>query len=81
MTGTTYLQTNMYFQKDPLFREEVMLPLFTVYRSGNMSEEAANDLLGQLKIGQKLPIILGIVSVFGIVLTVMAMYWCKRKEG
>ena len=80
MTGTTYLQTNMYFQKDPLFREQMMLPLFTVYRSGNMTEEAANDLFADLKMGLKLPIILLVLSGFGIVFTVMVLYWSGRKS-
>jgi hypothetical protein len=37
MTGTTYLQTNLYLQKDLIFDGVMMLPVFTVYRSGNMS--------------------------------------------
>jgi len=38
-TATIYLQNSIYLDQDILFpREPHMLPVFTIYRSGNLTE-------------------------------------------
>jgi hypothetical protein len=56
-----------------------MLPIFTVYRSGNMTEAAAEELLGALKIGLKAPLIVSLVCLGGIIVSIVSMYVCFRK--
>lgn len=48
------LQGVLLFEKDLLFKkivDPVMIPFFSVYRSGNFTEDQVNDLLGDLKTG------------------------------
>ena len=48
--------------------EEVMIPVMSVYRCANMTESAAEDLLGPLKFALGVPRIMLIVSICGICL-------------
>jgi hypothetical protein len=79
--ATIYLQTSLYLNTDILFtREAHMLPVFTIYRSGNMSEAAAEDLLGDLKIALAAPTKLALFSVFGIIFAVFCTIACNVKQ-
>lgn len=57
-----------------------MLPVFTLNRSGNMTELAANDLLGDLKIALQAPKKLVLLSLFGIAFTAFLLACCGMKS-
>jgi hypothetical protein len=57
-----------------------MLPVFTLYRSGNMTEDSANDLLGDLKIALQAPRKLVLLSLFGIIFTIFLMIACSMRS-
>lgn len=57
-----------------------MLPVFTVYRSANLTEETANDLLGVLKIAIVLPRRMIIGSIIGILFGVISLFLWRTKE-
>lgn len=80
-TATLYLQTSMLLKQDLLFpREETLLPIFTLYRSGNLTEKACDDLLGDLRIALGLPRQLAIASAVGIFLMGLCICCCLKTK-
>lgn len=69
-------------QPDILFsqREPVMLPVVSVYRSANLTEAKANELLGDLKTALAAPRKMILFSVVGLLL-VIAMKCCCLVTG
>jgi hypothetical protein len=57
-----------------------MLPVFTIYRSGNMTQEIADKVLGDLKVALAAPTKLILLSVFGIIFTVFCLIACRLKQ-
>lgn len=51
--ATIYLQTSYNFQMDELFErnQTLMLPVFSIWRAGNISDGAVEEYFGPLKIG------------------------------
>jgi len=56
-----------------------MLPIFTVYRCANLTEDTANDVLGPLKVALAAPRYLLIFCITGIILTVISMVCCVMR--
>lgn len=80
--ATLYLQTNVLLPQDVLFKQQArMLPVFTLYRSGNMTEVVANDLLGDLKTALLAPKKLVLLSLFGIALTAFLLVCCMMRSS
>jgi hypothetical protein len=57
-----------------------MMPVMTIYRSGNVTAEAADELLGDLRTALGAPTKLILFCVFGIVFTVFATVFCTMKR-
>lgn len=57
-----------------------MLPVFTLYRSGNLTEEKANELLGDLKTALAAPKKLIMLSIFGLICTACCVLGCSMKS-
>lgn len=57
-----------------------MLPVFTIYRSGNMTQEIADKVLGDLKVALAAPTKLILLSVFGIIFTIFCMIASRLKQ-
>lgn len=56
-----------------------MLPVFTIFRSGNITEDKANELLGDLKTALAAPNKLIALSLFGLILTAFCVVGCRMK--
>ena len=67
--STIYLQNNFYYTPDELFRynQTSLLPTFSVYRSGNITEDAVSKYFGDLKTG------LGAITAFRVVGIILAV--------
>lgn len=57
-----------------------MIPVFSLYRSGNMSESIAKDLLGDLKFALGLPKKLLILSIVGVIFCAACLVGCNMKK-
>lgn len=80
--ATLYLQTNVLLPEDVLFTQKSrMMPVFTLYRSGNMTEDVANDLLGDLKTALQAPKKLVMLSLFGLAFTGFLLACCGMRSG
>lgn len=56
------------------------MPVFSIFRSGNMTQEIADEVLGDLKIAMAAPTKLILLSVFGIIFTVFCMIASRLKQ-
>ena len=79
--ATIFLQSNYYYEPDYLFRydDSAMLPMFSLYRAGNLTESVAQDLFGPLNVGfalEKGILIAGIV--LGVVFISTLIYFSLR---
>lgn len=54
-----------------------MLPVFTLYRSGNLTESAANDLLGDLKIALAVPSKMTLFCIVGVIFCILGVCACR----
>lgn len=80
--ATLYLQTSVLLPQDALFTQPPrMLPVFTLYRSGNMTELVANDLLGDLKTALQAPKKLVLLSLFGVAFTGFLLACCGMRRA
>lgn len=71
-TAVVYLQTNVLTSQDILFvREPIMIPVFSLYRSGNITESSAKDLFGDLQFALAAKRKLLLIGLFGLALTAM----------
>lgn len=87
------LQGVLLFEHDLLFKklvDPVMIPFFSVYRSGNFTEDQVNDILGDLKTGLTIKkVALYVGTVLGAILLIAFGYFLvnaiqlskKLKEG
>ena len=85
-TATIFLQSNYHYVPDLLFPEtevgnktERMLPMFSVYRSGNMSAEVVDEYFGDLRTAissKRVFVILGF-----IILGVLCLLFCLLKRS
>ena len=50
--STLYLQANYLYEPDDLYtyNQTSFLPVFSIYRAGNLTEEQANNLFGEMKV-------------------------------
>jgi hypothetical protein len=88
-TGTTfgatiYLQTNYLFQMDELFErnQTMMLPIFSLWRSGNISDNAVDKYFGPIKDALKMKkysIFIGMALAGVSLLIGLAVYLRMKK--
>jgi len=60
--------------------EKIFLPVFTIYRSANITEETAEDLLGVLKVAKVMPRRIIVFSLIGILVIVLSFFLCRTKK-
>ena len=62
-----------------------MFPIFSVYRSANISEKAVNGLFKPLTIGIKLklylPLTFGLVAIICLILVAILYYRHRQKQN
>lgn len=81
-TAAIFLQTNCYVTPDLLFPgEERMLPVFSLYRSGNISQEKAEELFGDLKTAIAAPRIMMLLGLIWLLGTVICLCVVRQNEG
>jgi hypothetical protein len=54
-----------------------MLPVFTLYRSGNLTETAANDVLGDLKIALAVPNKMSLFCIVAVIFSILGVCACR----
>jgi hypothetical protein len=68
-------------QPDVLFPyQPAMMPVFTLFRSANLSENSANDILGDLKTALGAPRKLLIASIVGVVVMGLCIACCIMRQ-
>jgi hypothetical protein len=82
-----YLQANFLYQPDELFtnNQTCMLPVFSVNRAGNLTEETANKYLSSLytafKVKTALLIVGIVVAVAGVIMFGFGVYRLKKLKA
>jgi len=56
-----------------------MLPVFTLYRSGNLTESAANDVLADLKTALTVPTKMALACFIGCIFSIFGVCACKIR--
>jgi|JI9StandDraft_1071089.scaffolds.fasta_scaffold548115_1 hypothetical protein len=84
-TATVFLQNNFHLIPDDILfpqLESAMLPIMAVYRSANLTQEAVDDVLGDLKTALEAPRKILIFSLSGLLVSISATICClyRNKE-
>jgi hypothetical protein len=79
------MMTNLLTTKDELFDRDVrMMPIFTLHRTGNISDADADKLLSKLRKAIALPKIGIIIGSVGLALTILIfgiITWRHKCKG
>lgn len=82
-SATLYLQNSVHMRPDEVLfpqLESTMLPVMTLFRSANMTQDAADDLLGDLKVALAAPRKILIFSLSGLFFTLCGLCCCLFSQ-